>query len=151
MFLNRFLKEKSVFTISYKDLRSDAFVQAMGKIAGSPNFKNIKVAYNISRMAKRLQTEITASQKIWLELVTKYIEVNPKTLAPERDGNSFKWKEGVNAEEADKALTDYINTEIKVDRYKLKLQDLEPAGLSPNDLIALEPMLEETADLKSIQ
>lgn len=129
-----------MFKISYADLRSDRFRAAMGKLSSCAEYK-MKVGYNIMRLAKVLEAELKKSQTEWIELASKYVQKDEKgnfKITPE----GFEFIEGVDGEVAKKEIEAFGLKEVIVDRFKLKLDDIEKAKLTPADMSAVDMLLD---------
>jgi hypothetical protein len=129
-----------MFKISYKDLRSDGFRNAMTKLATCGEYKDFKLTYNLKIMAKEIEKALIQSQKEWLDIASGLI-------AKGEDGrfkiekNDFVWKEGIDKDFAVKVVEDFGAKEVEIDRFKLDPETLMAAKLSPADLSHLEPLL----------
>lgn len=130
-----------MFKIKYKDLRQNSFHQAMVKLATCTTFGNVKVTYNVMRMAKALEKELSTSQKIWSDLLEKLVK-KKEDGSWETDKGQFVFKDGLDPEASKKELEGFHDMEIEIDRFPLKIQDLVPAQLCAADMAALEPMLD---------
>lgn len=84
----------------------------------------IKTAYKIARNAKVLEGELSVFEGCRGELLEKY-----KSVAD---------NEKVLKEEMEKLL----NEEVKIQLYRVGIEELEGANLTPVDLIALEYLIE---------
>lgn len=131
-----------MFKLSYKELRDNAFISAMAKLTNCSEYKDIKTSYNVMRMGKTLEEKLKESQKEWIEMADKLIKRDDKGNFAHTN-NDFVWKHGVSADEGHKTIEDFLKKEIIIDRYKLKLEDMAPAKLSPNELAAIEPVFTE--------
>jgi hypothetical protein len=129
-----------MFKLSYMDLRSDSFRKAVNKLANCNQFKDVKVSFQIGRLAKEVDTKLVASQKEWLELADPLLQRNDKGDFA-LDVNGFTFKDGIEKDMAEKAIEEFTKKEILFDHPRLTLKDLAPASLSPVELVALEPLL----------
>jgi len=134
-----------MFKTDYQTIRAEATLAAMHRLTNCRDLP-FKVAYNVMRMSKAIDIELRESQKKWLEIANKYIQ---KEILPDNkhrflfDDGKPRYIEGVNVEEAEKAIADFNATAVLLDRFKLKVADIEAAKLTPAEMFALDFMLEE--------
>lgn len=132
-----------MFKLSYQELRDQNFLAAMGKIVGCSEYKDIKVSYNIGRMKTVIDQKLKKSQEEWLELANPAVEKDERgNFKVDREKGTLLFKEGIDAEEMQKKIEEFTKREVIIERFKLKLDDLAPAKLSPADLSVLEPMIQ---------
>jgi len=125
--------------LSYHTLRNNDFISGMQKLATSTTL-NTKVAYNVGRIMSKLQSAEKSGQETFSKLIRKYAEMDgDKIVEPEGPGSYKIADEKV--EEYRKELEEFLSIEIKIDRNKIGLNDLEGAGLSPVQVLALDPLL----------
>ncbi len=129
-----------MFKISYQTLRSDGFRVALQKVVNCSKF-DTKTAYRIMRLTKELEKALLASQQEWVKLAEKYVKKKDGKFAYAE--GDFDFLDGVDKEAARAEIMAFGAKETIIDRWKLKVEELGPAGLSPADMSALEPMLLE--------
>lgn len=131
-----------MFKLTYKELRDPQFRNAMLKLSNCSEYKDHKVAHNIMRMAKVLERELKRTQDDWIVLAEKYIQRTENgAFKMNETKTDFAWAEGVDKTTAEAAIEEFGKKEVVVERFKLKLDDIAPAKLSPADLAALEPLV----------
>ncbi len=136
-----------MFKIAYRELRSQQFGTAMYKLGTCTEFKNPKVTYNIARTMKILSKELSESQKQWSEIASPlFVTGEDGNFKINETKSFFVCKEGVDENEATKKVDTFLNKEVLVERFKMKLEDLQAAKLSPSDVAALEPLLENVLE-----
>lgn len=134
-------------TISYKNLMNPNFLSGIRKIVDSDHYKDVKVAYNVSRLSSLLDPELKTFSVLHQKLLSKIR--NAKAENPQ------------DPTEADKALLSELEADrekfaeisFTVERHRIKLDDIAEAAirlrdgtvsrLTPNELASLEPILEE--------
>jgi hypothetical protein len=135
--------------LNYKDMRSDGFRNAMVKVATCTRYNDAKVSYRVMKLTKAIEEKLIASQKEWIELGRKYI-------ARGEDGNflvangEFVLLENVNQELAKQEIQSFSDKKAETDRWKLALEDLTAAQLSPADLAVLEPIYTVSDEIKAL-
>jgi len=130
-----------MFKITYKELRSPSFMQAMSKVASCTDY-DYKTAYNIMRLAKMLEKNITESQKEWILLANGLIKKDEKGNFKLTE-KGFDYLDDINIDEAKKKIEDYLEKTLIIERHKVDPEKLHVAKLSPADYAALSPILKE--------
>lgn len=97
----------------------------------------------MGRTTKMIGDAFWASQKEFSKIATPFFETDDTGFVKKDDAGKHVLKEGVSEEQVKEAMEKFLSTTVEIDRWKLKLEDLEPAKLSPVDFIALEPILED--------
>lgn len=128
--------------IARGDVLSTAFRKAILKIA-SCNVLDIKLAYDLQRFLKEVDVTATETRNLWVELVKKYVNVKLDGNFETTDTGFFKWKDGVDAKEAESAIQTFGNFKTPIRRRPLKLDTLRLCELSPADIAALGPIIED--------
>jgi len=130
-----------MFKISYIDLRSDKFRTAVSRLATCNGFKDIKITMQIGKLAKDVDAHLQRTQKEWLELADPLLERDEKGNFIIDPVAGFTFKDGIEKAQAQKAIEEFTKRETTIEQPKLTLQDVAAAGLSPMELVALEPVL----------
>lgn len=129
-----------MITATRGHLRSDPFKASISKLVNASDLET-KVAYNVMRLAKELEKSLVELQKEWVQLVGKYVQSEGAQWKLNEEKTDFAYLEGVDVEEAKKAIISYMETKVEIDREPIKLADLEGAKLSASDISVLEPLL----------
>jgi septum formation topological specificity factor MinE len=129
-----------MITATRGHLRSDPFKASISKLVNAIGLET-KVAYNVMRLAKELEKTLVELQKDWIQLVSKYVQVDGTQWKLNEEKTDFAYLDGIDAKEAKDAISAYMEQKVEIDREPLKLEDLEAAMLSPSDLSVLEPLL----------
>lgn len=140
-FLNWVLRGKSMFKITYKELRSQSFINAMSKVANCTEYDH-KTAYNIMRLSKTLEKNLTDSQKEWILLANGLIKKDEKGNFKLTE-KGFEFLDDVSPEEAQKKIEEYLEKALIIERHKIDPEKIHVAKLSPADYAALSPILKE--------
>lgn len=140
-FLRSLGRKKTMFKVSYRELRSDTFRQAIGKLATCQEFKSPQISMKVGRVVRDVEKELKKSQKAWIDLADPLVARDDKGNFKLSDIEGFTFKEGVNADDARKKIESFVEVEALFDHPKFKLDDLGPAKLSPIELLQIEPML----------
>lgn len=127
------------------DFRSPLFMQAVAKLAAH-NFKDQKAAYNVMRLLKKIQSEGELAQAQFIKLVKQHAKLDDKgNFVPIDDDPKNKDTYQIpdeNQETWKTALKDFQELEVTIERYPIKIEDLNGSALTPGDLMLLETMLE---------
>ena len=134
---------RRVFKITYKDLRTDTFRQAVGKLAMCPEYKDVKVAYRIGRLVQDVEKALKKSQREWLELADPLLEKDDKGNFKLDPKEGFTFKDGVDKAKAEESIEVFTEKEAVLDHPRIKLADVAPAKLNPFELVALADVLQD--------
>lgn len=124
------------FTLTYKDISKPAFLTGMRKLIRSDKFKDPKHAYNIARIGTLLDSELKTFQDLHSKLMKKIRDAKPENDAEPTDTDKATL-------EALKAEDDRFNeVSFTLERHKIDFGDLTDIGLTPGEIMALEPLLD---------
>lgn len=121
------------FTLTYKDMAKPQFLSGIRKLATFAGFKDMRAAYNVAKIASLLDSEYATMEDLRSKLAKKYPLDKKPTANVEKEMQAEMEK--------------FLGIPVEISRPKVKLLDTEGAGLSPNELLALTPMLEGWDDL----
>lgn len=127
-----------MFNMQLKDVIEGTDV--LKKLAGQP--LRGKVAFQISKILKRLEDELTLFNNTRVDIIKKYSETDANgELIADENGN-VKLKEETIAE-FNKEITELLNMEIEIDANKIALKDIEDVDFTPAEMTLLMPLIEE--------
>lgn len=127
-----------MFNMQLKDIIEGTDV--LKKLAGQP--LRGKVAFQISKILKRLEDELTLFNNTRVDIIKKYSETDENgELIADENGN-VKLKEETIAE-FNKEITELLNMEIEIDANKIALKDIEDVDFTPAEMTLLMPLIEE--------
>lgn len=113
--------------------RHNGFHEAIAEISGK-EIQDVQVAYNVGRIKTLIQQETKAAVHDYNELIKSYTKIKD-------DGS---WEVPEEKREAwEKDVAEFMAEKIKVNRHKIRLEDLHDVSLTPNCLAALEPLVDE--------
>ena len=114
--------------------------EVLKKLAGQP--LRGKVAFQISKILKRLEDELTLFNNTRVEIIKKYSQTDENgELISDENGN-VKLKEET-IEDFNKEITELLNMEIEIDANKIALEDIENVDFTPAEMTLLMPLIEE--------
>lgn len=142
------------FKLTYGDLNNPGIQNGLTALSGQK--LPTKGAWNLSRMIKQINKEITDGREHYIELLKKYVEtkedgsikpnVQPakfdedgKEVSPEREipgSYIVKDEEGLK-----QAVEDYMAIEVTIESYKIDLDDLANIEIEADVLNAIEPVI----------
>lgn len=127
-----------MFNIQLKDVIEGTDV--LKKLAGQP--LRGKVAFQISKILKKLEDELTLFNDTRVEIIKKYSQTDENgNLITDENGN-VKLNENTIAE-FNKEITELLNTEIEINCDKIALKDIENIDFTPAEMTLLMPLIEE--------
>lgn len=113
--------------------RHSGFHEAIVELS-SKEFQNVQVAYNIGRIKTLIQQATKAAVHDYNKLIESYTKIKEDGTWEIPDEKKESWE---------KEVTDFMATPIKVNRHKVRLEDLKDVSITPNCLAALEPLVDE--------
>ncbi len=132
-----------MLTVTYGQLRDQAFGRAMMKLANCSGLKSPKVAYNVAKINKRLVEEAKLADELYQKLVQEYCKKTDTGEMEPHDGRpgTFVIPED-KADEWQGKLKELNAISFEIDRPKVDLEDVQAAAsLSPAEILSLEPVL----------
>ncbi len=141
-------------SVKFDDLRDPTYRNALRKLGNCMCFESTKVAYDVGRLVKAiLKDEFQTMVELEEQLVKKYAELDDKgNLAlfdTENGQKQYKILDG-KEEEFAAARKEFYSTVVTVEKNPIALRHVEEAGLSPMELVALEPLLTDV-DLRIVE
>lgn len=134
--------------LTYATLNNRQFMDAINYLKKQNTFKGFQASYNFARMYKQISKELTAAQQLYtVELLDKHLEKDAegKPILAETPSSLTPWKIKDNAL-LEKELEEFLKIKVKIESYPLEKETLEALALSPEQIIALEPIF----DLESL-
>lgn len=130
------------FELTYEDLSSRAFADALNKLSMSTGFHEAKTAYDVGKLVEEIFTFMAKCQKEFVPIASEYVlkDDTGKPVKKEDDPGSVKIIPERVAE-WEKTYKDFTAKTVTVQRHKIPLNSLNTCKLSPQELIALDPIL----------
>jgi len=133
--------------LSYEDIRNQEFISGIVRLRKFTGFSP-KVAYNFARVVDKIQQAEKHGQKIFNEMIEKYAVKKADGKLEEPQGKGTFRISDENLDDWQKELEEFHAIKLDpIERYKLKLSSLEKVGLTPGELLALEALIEEDAEV----
>jgi len=127
--------------LTCEDINSRELDGALRKIDSYTGFP-AQVAYRISRVCERVKREMTITQQKYIDLGKKH-GVLDATGLPKRDKTGeFVFKDDENKALFFESFQKLMKTEFEVKALKPKISELDGAGLSPQEIRALEKIID---------
>lgn len=123
--------------VQLKDLLNST--EALQKLSRQ-NLK-ARLAFQVARMLKAAEKEITDFNEVRTNLIKKYSEVDENgELIPDENGNIKISKENISA--FNNEFNDLISSEIEIPTEPIKLDSLEDLTFTAAEMAVLEPFIE---------
>jgi len=101
-----------------------------------------KVAFQISKILKKLEDELTLFNSTRVEIIKKYSQTDENgELIADEEGNVKLKEESI--EDFNKEIIELLNMEIKIDANKIAIEDIENIDFTPAEMTLLMPLIEE--------
>jgi hypothetical protein len=112
--------------------------QALTKVFNMP-FSNVKLAYSVMKISKKVLRELTDMEEVRIELIKKYGELDQEGN-PVLEDNRFKLKDQ-KAFEAE--WNELLDKEIDLDVWMLPFEAIQNAGFSIAQLSTIDKFIDE--------
>jgi hypothetical protein len=146
VFIDKFKKGVApMIKFTFKELNSMVFNNALDELVKQPTLANFKATYNVARIKRQLSNEMQTAKELYIKLSNDYHAKDEKgEFIPTEIPNPhspFKIVEG-KEEEFSQKMEDFLSTEVTLESYPVTEADLVNVKLSPQQLMALEPILD---------
>jgi hypothetical protein len=128
-------KSKEGFLLKRKVFNDFSFVQALRELSKNP--LEIKVAWNVNRIIRQAQKAIDEGQVQVKAILDKHVEKD-ESGKYKQENNDFVFK---NKEEFQSEYDAFGEEEVHFSSYKLNLDELSGAQITPENVGALEPIV----------
>lgn len=133
-----------MFILTNKDLQNENLPLALVKLEAFPKYNDIKVTYNIARSITLIKQRFLKVQNEFFDMLREYAKLDEKgQFIPHGDQPDSYEIQDDKKEDWQKAIREFEEQSFKIERHKLKLSDISGVGLSPKEINALAPMLED--------
>jgi hypothetical protein len=143
---------KMPIKLTYKIIDDRSFLETLKQLSNYP-FRNQRFSYNVSKIWRRLISEVEAANEQWIKLLKQYAELDEKgSFVPKTEDapHSFKIIEGKEAE-FEAAKKDFEAVGFEIDCHPLKLEQLEQMPISGTQIDTLAPLFDFTEDSAEAQ
>ena len=131
--------------LTIKNLNDNFFQQAVGKIAHCNGFQPL-AAFRISKVVKQIAQETIEARNLYKKALLDYMVSDEKgDLKKNEGGSGFILQTGKTQKEFDDKIEELMNAPVHIQWQKFKFDDLERVGLSPTEMLAIEPMIDESS------
>lgn len=120
------------FEVTYKDLSKPAFRTGLHKVLNAPS-KDHKVVYNLGRVGDLIDQSIKEAQRTLKKLAKNHNVLNEDGIIDASADDNVEWV---------KAHDDFMAHRVKVERHKVRLEDIKEVPLTPLEITALEPLID---------
>ena len=101
-----------------------------------------KTAYRVSKLLRELETEFTIFNETRAEIIKKYGEKDENDELKVNENGEYTIK-SEHLNDFYTEVNDLIKNEVEINANKIPLADLEDLEFTPNEMITLEPFIEE--------
>jgi len=122
-----------MFEVTNEQTRNEYFVGGLRKILNYDGLKDVKTTYNIARIGKLLDQHQSEADDVFKKLIKSHGTLNDNGTFKIDDENIDAWK---------KAHAEFLGHKTKVERHKIRIQDIEGVPLTPSEIAALEPVID---------
>jgi hypothetical protein len=137
--------KKAGITIDFKILNSAAFNEAIQMLSARNDFSDFQAAYNVAKIKKGIDAELKTAREMFAKWTEEFFEKDEngqnKFAAQPGPVTPFEIKEGMK-DQFDAQMEKFLATEVKIGASAIRRSDLGRIVLSPNQVVALEPILD---------
>ena len=134
--------------LTYRQINSDGFNQALKFLSSQNDFGSFQAAYNVAKLTRKFEKELNQARHSFSAWTKAYIAKNedgsPKMAENPSGFFPFEIAEGKSDEFSEK-VEDFLNTVVTIEVPKLTTEQLGNVRLSPNQISALEPILDSAS------
>lgn len=128
--------------LTYKILREGEFLTAFEKLMVQPNLPQT-TAYRLGKIAQKVRPIASEAQNEFMKLVLQFCILDENGKISEMDGPGTFRIAPEKVEDWKKGLETFGKTEVLIDRLQFGMDQFMSATLTPNDYLALEPLINE--------
>lgn len=129
--------------LTYRQLNSITFASALVRLTKEKDFASFKAAYNVARIMRQFNKEITIAQDLYKKWTLDYIEKDENGALKLSETGPFPNKILPGKEEEfGKKWGDFLEHTVKFESDRILLSDLGAVKLSPEDLLILAPIFD---------
>ncbi len=117
--------------LTFAHIRAPSFQSGFSKLLNTSY--DPKVAYHIKRIGDKIESEAKTAQELFIKMVKKNGDFDEKT-------GQFKIKDE-NKDSWIKEVQEFSEIKFTIEKRKLNVAELNGVQLTPNEMLALEPVL----------
>lgn len=125
------------FEVTYETLSKPHFRSGLSKVLNADT-KDFKAAYNMGRVGDLLDQRHREAKTTFTKLAKSHGVVDENQNINVTDDKKEAWE---------KAHEEFLAHTVKVERHKIRIEDIKNVALTPLELTALEPVLEDVKSL----
>jgi len=133
--------------LKLRHLNSEIFQKAITKLTKSASFSDFKSSYNMAKIARKVWNETRTAHEAFTVQVGSFYEKDDKgAFIPASKeqmavtGSAWKIKEGEEKAYVAK-LEEMLDADVEIDCQLVEPSSLDSAGITPQEAIAIEPIL----------
>lgn len=119
------------FEVTYETLSKPHFRTGLSKVLTAET-KDFKAAYNMGRVGDLLDQQHREAKRVFEKLAKSHGVIGEDNKMEITEEKKEAW---------DKAHDEFLAHRVKVERHKIRIEDINGVPLTPLELTALEPIL----------
>lgn len=129
--------------IKFKNLNDENFSRVLAKISTDPGWSTFRAAYNVSKILRRIKSELGTAREAHLKILENYAKKDEKGgfLVHKKGGLPYEIKEELKAE-YEKKMKEFLETEVDIDCVAIKEEDIGDVKLTPQEIDTLSPIFQ---------
>jgi hypothetical protein len=150
LYISDYKRRKGLMGIklNYGQINSSEFNQSLMLLSAQNGFSSMQSSYNVARIVRQFNKELKTARELYNNFVKEFTKKDEKgNPVPLSEGATphpycpWELEEGKRAE-FDKKIDEFLKVEVEIQSHPLKLSDLGTIKLSPQHLMALEPIMD---------
>lgn len=129
------------FSLDYKTLNDDRFYTSLAKLSAEVSIPDFKTSYNIGKIKRRCAKEIHAARDEHQKILKDCAQWDEEGKLVKEEGKMYTIKPE-KQETYEAKMKDFLEHEFEVDCWKVEPDKLGETPLTPDEVMALEPIME---------
>jgi len=128
--------------LKVKELNHPLFISALQKLDNCSKYPSTQVAWQVMKLVKNCHELIKEKREFYQKQVKEHTILDEQGNPKFDDKGQLQFKSPEDEAAHEKAFEEFMTVELEVKGRQLKLDELGQVGLSPNELEALEPLID---------
>jgi len=140
--------QKMGIKLTYQQLNSEGMNHALMTLANQNGYASVKAAYNVMRIKKQFDKALKEARELYNKLTDEFLVKDESGKpVPATTPNAYSPYEIIPArlDEFNKKIEEFLQMDVEIQSYPVKADELGSVKLSPQQMIALDNILDVTA------
>lgn len=129
--------------IKFAHLNNEDFAKALVRLSNESGWANFQSSYNVAKILRRMKKELQTAREQHVKLLKNYAKMDEKGGFLRAEEGTFPYQiEDEKKAEYDAKMAEFLETEVELDCWPLKEEDLGSIKLTPSEINTLEPIFD---------